>query len=127
MSHSTTTGHTTDDLGTADHRGKVYVDGPGGVRVPFVEVSLADSPTRDGSTPNPPIRLYDTSGPGSRPTEGLPDLRGPWITGRGDVCEYEGRPVGRRDDGRGAVRRTAGAPRDLPPGGAARGARTAGR
>ncbi|MGA7417999.1 MAG: phosphomethylpyrimidine synthase ThiC [Acidimicrobiales bacterium] len=88
------------------HRRKVYVDaGPTGVRVPFVEVSLADSPSQDGPVGNPPLRLYDTSGPGSVPDEGLPPLRRPWITGRSDVAEYEGRTVNRRDDGRGAHRR----------------------
>ncbi len=34
-------------------RHKVYVDGPGGVRVPFVEVPLSDSPARNGASPNP--------------------------------------------------------------------------
>ncbi|HEY6623182.1 MAG TPA: phosphomethylpyrimidine synthase ThiC [Acidimicrobiales bacterium] len=88
------------------HRRKVYVDaGPTGVRVPFVEVSLSDSPSQDGPVGNPPLRLYDTSGPGSVPDEGLPPLRRPWITGRSDVAEYEGRTVNRRDDGRGAHRR----------------------
>ena len=67
----------------AHNRSKVYVDGPGGVRVPFVEVALADSPGREGTTPNDPIRLYDTSGPGSVPTVGLPPLRRPWVTARG--------------------------------------------
>lgn len=98
-----------------DARSKVYVDGPAGVRVPFIEVSLSDSPARDGSTPNAAIRLYDTSGPGSEPTEGLPDLRRPWITARGDVGEYDGRPVAVRDDGRGAARRAGGAPQSFPP------------
>ncbi len=99
---------------SADARSKVYVDGPAGVRVPFTEVSLSDSPARDGSTPNAAIHLYDTSGPGSEPTEGLPDLRRPWITGRGDVGEYDGRPVAVRDDGRGAARRAGGAPQSFP-------------
>ena len=98
----------------AHNRTKVYVDGPGGVRVPFVEVALSDSPARNGATPNPPIRLYDTSGPGSVPTVGLPTLRRPWITGRGDVAEYEGRPVNRRDDGRAAMRRDGDGPAAFP-------------
>ena len=98
----------------AHNRSKVYVDGPGGVRVPFVEVSLSESPGRDGTTPNDPIRLYDTSGPGSVPTVGLPPLRRPWVTARGDVAAYEGRPVNRRDDGRAAVRRDGGAPIAFP-------------
>ena len=45
-------------------RRKVYVEGSRpGVRVPFAEVDLVS---------DPPVRLYDTSGPGSDPSEGLP-------------------------------------------------------
>ncbi|MBV9253156.1 MAG: phosphomethylpyrimidine synthase ThiC, partial [Actinobacteria bacterium] len=51
-----------------------------------------------------PVRLYDTSGPGSDPAVGLPPLRLPWITGRGDVEGYEGRSPAARDDGRSAAR-----------------------
>ncbi|HVL05460.1 MAG TPA: phosphomethylpyrimidine synthase ThiC [Acidimicrobiales bacterium] len=71
-------------------RRKVYVDG-----VPFTEVSLTD-----GSS----IRLYDTSGPGSEPTAGLPPLRRDWILARGDVEECDGRRPTPRDDGRAAAR-----------------------
>jgi phosphomethylpyrimidine synthase len=101
----------------AGRRTKVYVDGPRGVRVPFTRVSLSDSPGRDGDRPNEPVHLYDTSGPGSVPTVGLPPLRGPWIESRGDVDEYEGRPVNRRDDGRAAVRRPEGRNEMVPPAG----------
>src|SRR5688500_11976277 len=73
-------------------RRKVYVDG-----VPFTEVSLTGD--------EPPVRLYDTSGPGSDPRSGLPPLRRPWILARGDVEEYDGRSPTLRDDGRAAVRR----------------------
>ncbi|HEY3240183.1 MAG TPA: hypothetical protein VGL92_11500, partial [Acidimicrobiia bacterium] len=39
-------------------RTKVYVDGPEpSIRVPFTEVALSND--------DPPVRLYDTSGPGS--------------------------------------------------------------
>jgi phosphomethylpyrimidine synthase len=56
-------------------RRKVYVDGPRpDIRVPFTEVEL------DGD--NEPVRLYDTSGPGSDPEAGLPPLRRPWWGGR---------------------------------------------
>src|SRR5947209_17405291 len=77
-------------------RRKVYVDGPRRVRVPFNQIDLTD-----GSS----VRLYDTSGPGSVPEEGLAPLRRDWIGARGDVEEYEGRPTSARDDGRAAVRR----------------------
>ncbi|HVM40378.1 MAG TPA: phosphomethylpyrimidine synthase ThiC [Acidimicrobiia bacterium] len=89
-------------------RTKVYVEGPGGLRVPFTEVKL--------DAGEPPVRLYDTSGPGSVAEEGLPPLRRPWILGRGDVEEYDGRPVDRRDDGRAAVRRGAAPGERLPAG-----------
>ncbi|MGH9181978.1 MAG: phosphomethylpyrimidine synthase ThiC, partial [Acidimicrobiales bacterium] len=71
-----------------------------GVRVPFREVTLSPSP--DG-TPNPAVRLYDTSGPGSDPATGLPPLRATWVTARADVEEYGGRPAQARDDGRSAT------------------------
>jgi phosphomethylpyrimidine synthase len=105
---------TTKPTADAHNRRKVYVDGGDGLWVPFVEVSLSDSPGRNGATPNPPLHLYDTSGPGSDPTVGLPPLRGPWIIGRSDVEEYAGRAANRRDDGRAAVRREAGGPEVFP-------------
>ncbi len=83
---------------------KRYVDGPGGIRVPFREVALHPSEGRCGPVDNPPVRLYDTSGPGSEPAVGLPALRRRWIDARGDVETYEGRAVQRRDDGRARVR-----------------------
>ena len=88
-------------MGSVTIRRKVYVDGPRGVRVPFAEVALAP--------PNAPVRLYDTSGPGSDPAVGLPALRRPWVVGRRDVEEYEGRAGQRRDDGR-AIARGRGLP-----------------
>jgi phosphomethylpyrimidine synthase len=83
-------------------REKTYLEVPGsGLRVPCVQVSLSDSP--DG-TANPPVMLYDTSGPGSDPHRGLPTLRRPWILDRDDVEQYEGRQPQLRDDGRRAER-----------------------
>lgn len=69
---------------------------------------IALSPTRNASggvESNPPVRVYDTSGPWGDPafqgevTMGLPALRRAWIVGRGDVEEYEGRTVRPQDDG----------------------------
>jgi len=81
---------------------KVYeTAGRPDVRVPFQEVALADSP-RGGA--NPAVRLYDTSGPGSDPTVGLPPLRAGWIAERGDTEVHEGRRATARDDGRAAAR-----------------------
>jgi phosphomethylpyrimidine synthase len=70
------------------------------LHVPFTEVALSDSP--DG-TPNGPVLLYDTSGPGGDPTQGLPTLRGPWIEERRDTAVVEARAVQPRDDGRAAA------------------------
>ena len=53
---------------------KVYVDGPGGVRVPMREISLTNGEA---------LRVYDTSGPqGCDVREGLPKLRAGWIAAR---------------------------------------------
>ena len=93
--------------GAAGLRRRVYVTDPErpAIRVPFTEVIVGDSPGAAGPIANAPLRLYDTSGPGSDPEKGLPPLRRAWITGRGDVEEYDGRPVDVRDDGRAAARR----------------------
>src|SRR5947207_3291401 len=87
---------------TANRR-KVYREVPYGdgtgeglLRVPFTEVTLSDSP----SGPNPPVALYDTSGPGSDPHQGLPPLRRHWILARGDVESITGRRTTEADDGR---------------------------
>jgi phosphomethylpyrimidine synthase len=60
-------------------KSKVYVEGSRpDVRVPFAEIALSDN--------NPPVRLYDTSGPqGIDPEVGLPQLRQGWILEREDV------------------------------------------
>ena len=68
---------------------------------------LSDSPGRDGATPNAPVRLYDTSGPGSVPTVGLPSLRRAVDHGAGRCRRVRGPPgqPARRRSGRGAPRR----------------------
>ena len=86
---------------------RVYVDGKqAGVRVPFREITQSPSREMDGTlAPNPPVRVYDTSGPWGDPevqnesAKGLPGLRRDWILARGDVEEYEGRSVQPIDDG----------------------------
>ena len=69
---------------------KIYAEGSDpSIRVPMREVALA--PT--GGEPNPPVVLYDTSGPYTDPEaeidvrRGLPALRRGWIEARGDVEE----------------------------------------
>ncbi|MEY2472576.1 MAG: phosphomethylpyrimidine synthase [Actinomycetota bacterium] len=62
------------------------------VRVPVREVQLTDGTT---------FAIYDTSGPGSDPTVGLPAMRTPWIDARNDTEVVAGRVIQSRDDGRG--------------------------
>jgi phosphomethylpyrimidine synthase len=69
---------------------KIYVSGSRpDIRVPMREI--AQSATAD--TPNPPITVYDCSGPYTDPTasidirKGLPQLRAAWIAERGDTEE----------------------------------------
>jgi len=70
---------------------KVYVTGPLGMRVPFREISLSPTRGAGGQTElNPPLRVYDTSGPYTDPSAtidlyaGLAELRLPWILARGE-------------------------------------------
>ncbi len=70
---------------------KVYVTGPRpDVRVPLREISQADTPTMFGGEKNPPVFVYDCSGPYTDPAakidirKGLPALREPWILERKD-------------------------------------------
>jgi len=72
---------------------KVYVQGSTPeLRIPMREVTLSPTRTPTGQMEaNPPLRLYDTSGPYTDPTftpdlhQGLPAQRLGWILGRGDV------------------------------------------
>jgi phosphomethylpyrimidine synthase len=74
---------------------KVYVEGSApGVRVPMREIRVAPTRTHAGLTvENPPVTVYDTSGPYTDPEaeidlrKGLLPLRQDWILGRGDVEE----------------------------------------
>jgi phosphomethylpyrimidine synthase len=70
------------------------------------EIALHDTHSTSGEvTHNPPVRVYDTSGPWGDPSfrgqvsEGLPSLRADWIQSRGDVESYEGRAVLPGDNG----------------------------
>src|ERR1700674_5634018 len=86
---------------------RIYVDGKQpGVSVPFREIEQNQTRNFNGSLEeNPPVRVYDTSGPWGDPSshgdvrEGLPSLRRHWILSRGDVEEYEGRELKPIDDG----------------------------
>ena len=76
---------------------KIYVEGSRpDIRVPMREISQADTPTAFGGEKNPPIFVYDCSGPYSDPAAkidiryGLPALRAGWIAERGDTEELPG-------------------------------------
>jgi phosphomethylpyrimidine synthase len=76
---------------------KVYVTGSRpDIRVPMREISQSDTPADFGAEKNPPIWVYDTSGPYSDPgvkidiRSGLAPLRTNWIEERGDVEELPG-------------------------------------
>src|SRR5258707_6068986 len=86
---------------------RIYIAGQQpGVRVPFREID--QSPTRNFDNTleqNPPVRVYDSSGPWGDPAtdcdvrDGLPPLRRDWIISRDDVEDYEGRELQPIDDG----------------------------
>ncbi|HET7832485.1 MAG TPA: phosphomethylpyrimidine synthase ThiC [Gallionella sp.] len=71
---------------------KVYVQGSRpDIRVPMREITLTDTHTSNGVEKNPPIYVYDCSGPYTDPEakidirSGLPELRAKWIEERGDT------------------------------------------
>lgn len=76
---------------------KIYVEGSRpDIRVPMREISQSDTDTAFGGEKNPPIYVYDCSGPYSDPLatidirNGLPALRAGWIAERGDCEELPG-------------------------------------
>jgi phosphomethylpyrimidine synthase len=78
---------------------KIYVEGRHGVRVAMRGVDL------EPSSGEPPVILYDTSGPYTDPAQridimaGLSELRAQWIRSRGDVEEVPQREVRPEDNG----------------------------
>jgi phosphomethylpyrimidine synthase len=93
---------------------KIYKSGEihKGLRVPMREITLHPS------SGEPPLTVYDSSGPFTDRTvkidieRGLPRLREGWITGRGDVEAYDGRTVQAVDNGN--VVGTKGAAPEFP-------------
>jgi phosphomethylpyrimidine synthase len=76
---------------------KIYVEGSRpDIQVPMREISQDDTPTGMGGEKNPPIFVYDCSGPYSDPKvkidirQGLPALRAKWIEERGDTEQLSG-------------------------------------
>ena len=71
---------------------KVYIEGSRpDIRVPMREISQSDTPASMGHEKNPPIFVYDTSGPYTDPSvkidirSGLAPLRQKWIEDRNDT------------------------------------------
>ncbi|THJ35624.1 phosphomethylpyrimidine synthase ThiC [Lampropedia aestuarii] len=76
---------------------KIYQTGSrADLRVPFREITLSSTPTTFGGETNPPITVYDTSGPYTDPDvaidirKGLPAVRAAWIEERGDTEALNG-------------------------------------
>jgi phosphomethylpyrimidine synthase len=76
---------------------KVFVTGSrSDLRVGMREVTLTPTPTSNGAEENPPVTVYDTSGPYTDPTAkidlraGLAPLREKWIAERNDTEQLDG-------------------------------------
>ena len=76
---------------------KVYIQGSRpDIRVGMREISQAETTASFGAEINPPIPVYDTSGPFTDPditidlTQGIPDVRTGWIEERGDTELLDG-------------------------------------
>ncbi|MCG8038522.1 MAG: phosphomethylpyrimidine synthase ThiC [Candidatus Thiodiazotropha taylori] len=76
---------------------KIYVEGSTpDIRVPMRQVEQEATSASFGAEENPPIPIYDTSGPFTDPQQtidlmqGMPDLRTPWIEARGDTQQLDG-------------------------------------
>ena len=76
---------------------KIYIEGSRpDIRVPMRQISQSDTEASFGFEKNPPITVYDTSGPYSDPDatidirSGLATPRLPWIIERGDTIELAG-------------------------------------
>ena len=76
---------------------KIFVQGSRpDLRVPMREIAQEPTQASMGAEENPPITVYDTSGPYTDPQarvdlmQGLPDVRAAWIEERGDTRWLEG-------------------------------------
>ena len=76
---------------------KIYVSGSRpDIRVPMRQITQSDTPASFGAEKNPPVFVYDTSGPYTDPTvkidirSGLAPLRAAWIAERNDTEELSG-------------------------------------
>ncbi|WP_137175570.1 phosphomethylpyrimidine synthase ThiC [Massilia sp. HP4] len=76
---------------------KVYIEGSRpDLRVPMREITQSPTPDSFGAEPNPPLFVYDTSGPYTEPAaaidirSGLAPMRQAWIAERGDTEQLDG-------------------------------------
>ncbi len=76
---------------------KIYVEGSRpDIQVPMREIHLENTASSFGAEPNPPIPVYDTSGPYTDPAveinllKGLADVRSKWIEERSDTEKLAG-------------------------------------
>jgi phosphomethylpyrimidine synthase len=76
---------------------KIHVTGSrADLRVPMREITQSDTPASFGAEKNPPLVVYDTSGPYTDPDaridirSGLAPVRLPWIIERRDTVELSG-------------------------------------
>jgi phosphomethylpyrimidine synthase len=76
---------------------KIYIEGSrADIQVPMREVSQSQTTTTAEPEDNPPITVYDTSGPFTDPDvsidllKGMPDLRSKWIEERADTEQLDG-------------------------------------
>ena len=76
---------------------KVYIPGSSAdIQVPMREITQSDTPASMGAEKNPPIFVYDTSGPYTDPAvkidirSGLAPLRQKWVEARGDTVALDG-------------------------------------
>ena len=80
---------------------KIYIEGSQpDIRVPMREIQQSDTPasglSTEGAERNPPLVVYDTSGPYTDPQArieiraGLPAIRQRWIEARGDTVALDG-------------------------------------
>ncbi|MBK9676837.1 MAG: phosphomethylpyrimidine synthase ThiC [Betaproteobacteria bacterium] len=76
---------------------KIYVEGSRpDLRVPMREIAQSETAASFGAEQNPPVVVYDTSGPYTDPAatidirKGLPPLRAPWIAERDDTMPLDG-------------------------------------
>ena len=76
---------------------KVYIEGSRpDIRVGMREIDLADTPASISDEKNPPIPVYDTSGPFTDPDinidlmKGIPCIRDAWVDDRNDTEFLDG-------------------------------------